>query len=178
MRKLGPAYVYFIQCRGDRGPIKVGFAKNVEPRLLNHQIGNPYDLTVRAQVWVDEPDAVENSIHIHFAAVRIRGEWFAHTQEMESLIRRVNEYEQARQLSLITITPPPLMLREFTIDPFAEPLYRDFSLSAEGQELLGQWQRARAEAYNDNGPPAAAHSSKKKTVPMGFFEWRGKMRPL
>lgn len=65
--------VYFIQA-GAAGPIKIGFARDVARRLGNMRVANASPLVLRAQMPGDVGD--ERALHIRFAAIRIRGEWF------------------------------------------------------------------------------------------------------
>ena len=71
--------VYFIQCRDKNGPIKIGLAMDVEKRLAQLQVGNPYKLKVIASFYVDskiKAQQIEKSLHKKFMKHSIRGEWF------------------------------------------------------------------------------------------------------
>ena len=71
-------YLYLIRC-GSRGPIKIGVAKNVENRMADLQIGNPYKLDLLAKIQCGSKAKaydLENRLHRVYARKRIRGEWF------------------------------------------------------------------------------------------------------
>ena len=72
-------FVYFIRSVKRGGPIKIGYAKNINERLLQLQTGNPLKLTVVAKIPVDtekEAQHMENWFHDRFRKKRLRGEWF------------------------------------------------------------------------------------------------------
>lgn len=75
--------VYFIQC-GDGGPVKIGKANDVEKRLTLLQIGSPYSLTLLGIMAGGRVD--ESELHRRFASSRMRGEWFAPTEELRAFI--------------------------------------------------------------------------------------------
>ena len=70
--------VYFIgeensgYCR-----IKIGVAKDIEKRRNNLQPGNPSAIRLIGWSNTEETFELERRLHHHFAATRVRGEWFA-----------------------------------------------------------------------------------------------------
>ena len=71
-------FVYFIRA-GNRGAIKIGWAKNVESRMAELQTGNAFKLNVLTAIPCDSKEhaiATEQRFHRFFAKQRIRGEWF------------------------------------------------------------------------------------------------------
>lgn len=66
--------VYFIQA-GPNGPIKVGFAENVQARLSKIRADNPAECALIGLIEGDEE--AEQSLHRQLSAHRLRGEWFA-----------------------------------------------------------------------------------------------------
>ena len=67
--------VYFIQAKNDAdSPIKIGFSKDAEARLIELQVGYPEELCILATVDCDPED--EASFHEMFGHLRLRGEWF------------------------------------------------------------------------------------------------------
>lgn len=76
VRREKPASVYFIQCNGPDGPIKIGQAKFIDKRLSELQIGCPYELALIGHAMVDDASLVEGRLHDAFREHRIRGEWF------------------------------------------------------------------------------------------------------
>ena len=73
-------YVYFIQQKLTKSkPVKIGVAHNVERRLSELQVGNPYELSVVAKLGpFSEVQAqeTEQRLHRQCSKFRIRGEWF------------------------------------------------------------------------------------------------------
>lgn len=86
------AWVYFIS--EEDGPIKIGYARRVGDRLRGSQTGNPRPLRLVGAVFVDEGKYVmrgdlptnakrmEKDLHVRFASLRIRGEWFLPGDEL------------------------------------------------------------------------------------------------
>lgn len=71
-------FVYMIRA-GEKGPIKIGKAENVERRLAELQTANYEELKIIAIIPCGSTKAaeyVERGIHKRFARSRIRGEWF------------------------------------------------------------------------------------------------------
>lgn len=90
---LGSAktYVYFAQCNGSRGPIKIGTATDVERRIAELAVGNPYGIKLLLAICA--PAGIEKELHYHFGWARIRGEWFEATDRLLDLIDRLKERE-------------------------------------------------------------------------------------
>jgi hypothetical protein len=74
--------IYFAQA-GEGGPVKIGYAHEdgVISRLGNLQLGNHVRLTL-LRVLAGDFDT-EWAVHQRFAHLRMHGEWFAYTPEME-----------------------------------------------------------------------------------------------
>jgi len=79
-------HVYFIG-KLDRGPIKIGFAKNLTRRLWMLQRETGADVRVLAK----RPGGrdLEGAYHLQFETARIGLEWFARTPEIEAEIKRL-----------------------------------------------------------------------------------------
>jgi hypothetical protein len=82
------AYVYFIQAGGDRGPVKIGYSRDVRKRLETLSTGSPQVLALLGAIacgpgaCFDAPTA-ERMLHHRFSALRIDGsEWFRWSQEL------------------------------------------------------------------------------------------------
>lgn len=73
-------FVYFVQ-QGDRGPVKIGVAKDPLDRMAALQTGNPTELHLR-QVVPGQRD-LESKLHYRFREARIRGEWFGDDPELD-----------------------------------------------------------------------------------------------
>ncbi len=73
MFKKVTGYIYFIQM--DRiGPVKIGFTKNIEKRLVSLQTACPYPLNLLC-IFPGNED-METDIHSCFKEMRMEGEWF------------------------------------------------------------------------------------------------------
>jgi hypothetical protein len=82
--------VYFIQ-QGDTGPIKIGYTETLDSlsgRMSGLQTGNPHKLWCLATI--DGTIADEHALHDRFKESHIRGEWFAHSQELIYYIRSLS----------------------------------------------------------------------------------------
>lgn len=80
--------VYFIQCNGSDGPIKIGYARRVRARLSAIQTGSPHPMTLLASFPANDGPTVERGLHYRFAALHISGEWF---RSDPSLLRFIHE---------------------------------------------------------------------------------------
>lgn len=80
------AKCYFIG--GDSGPVKIGYSVDVKGRLAALQLASPVRLQVLA--LANGGAAREAAYHAQFAHVRLHGEWFERTVEIEREIGRLN----------------------------------------------------------------------------------------
>lgn len=81
-----PGSVYFVRCETPRcrncghepeRSIKVGFTSDVEKRVAELQIGNPFELALVHSFESADPRGTERILHdVCFDPVRVRGEWF------------------------------------------------------------------------------------------------------
>lgn len=79
--------VYFIRCgKKDKDPVKIGMTSNVQKRLIELQIANPYELELlftlpcESELHADKLETfIHNQINSHY---HFRGEWYD--------IRRIN----------------------------------------------------------------------------------------
>lgn len=78
--------IYFIQCGGRRGPVKIGFtAKDAaNARLIEMQTSTPYSLKVLGEMEGKQSD--EKRIHAIFKNSRIGGEWFKYSDALYNFI--------------------------------------------------------------------------------------------
>jgi hypothetical protein len=65
------------------GPVKIGWAKNVEERVCALQVGNPNWLWVRTVLFL--PPIYEDRLHEAFRSHHMRGEWFAPDDQLDAL---------------------------------------------------------------------------------------------
>lgn len=79
-------WVYFIQAKTG-GPVKIGWAVNVDERLATLQTGNPATLHVLGVCAGDV--ALEAEIHRRLAEHRIRGEWFHPVKQVFAVMLEV-----------------------------------------------------------------------------------------
>ena len=73
------AYVYFIRCGINHGPIKIGVSKDPVTRLSIIQVSNYEKMfLIGCTEWPDREIAFweENRLHKEYRRHRIRGEWF------------------------------------------------------------------------------------------------------
>lgn len=83
--------VYFVQTKDEFGPIKIGHAVQINDRMIDIQIHQPWEL--RFLLRVDGSRARERDLHCQFRAHWMRGEWFAPHEELLAFIRE----ESAKQ---------------------------------------------------------------------------------
>jgi len=72
-------WLYFIQA-GENGPIKIGVSEKPFVRLESLQTAHFEQLRLIGFAWAKLAD--ERALHEHFAAHRIRGEWFTPAAEI------------------------------------------------------------------------------------------------
>ena len=84
--------VYFIQA-GENGPIKIGIAKHPGRRLIALQSARNESLRLLAHMPGDM--ATEWSLHMKFAAHRIKGEWFAPSDEIMAEVAVALTFDQS-----------------------------------------------------------------------------------
>jgi len=68
-------YIYFLHDR-TTGTVKIGTSTQPEQRLKNLQATIPLDLAPLRIVPVTDGYMVEHALHVKFAPLRVRGEWF------------------------------------------------------------------------------------------------------
>jgi len=82
--------IYFVESP-DGTAIKIGKAADVPNRLSMLQTGNHERLKLLAVLnW---PDAYEQALHLQWAHLRVRGEWFRATWELRHFIAGEVGYE-------------------------------------------------------------------------------------
>ena len=70
--------LYLIECHGY---VKIGVAYNVERRLVDLSIGNPFELKILAAYAFNNAQVVEQALHQRFEPSLVRGEWFSFTEQ-------------------------------------------------------------------------------------------------
>lgn len=88
-RHRGDGSIYFIQ-QGDNGPIKIGYTTDLLSRMDTLQTGSPYklNLVLCFQGFV----TTERELHAKFRKDRMRGEWFAPSEELMTFIEEKREW--------------------------------------------------------------------------------------
>lgn len=83
--------IYFIQSGepADRGPIKVGIAKDPAKRMRDLQIGNPERLRLLGFSDLEVDGFQEGLLHLELAEHRLSGEWFRPHRDLYDVIDRV-----------------------------------------------------------------------------------------
>ena len=74
-------YIYFLHDR-TTGTVKIGTSNSPELRLKALQATAPLDLVPIRYVRVKNGYEVEHLLHMKFASLRVRGEWFRATPEL------------------------------------------------------------------------------------------------
>lgn len=74
--------VYFIRDEST-GAVKIGYARDVERRRRSLQTGLPGKITTLRVL--DGDLATESWLHVRFAHLHLRGEWFRYSDEMLSI---------------------------------------------------------------------------------------------
>ena len=103
MSSTATGYVYFVRCQHY---VKVGYAKDVERRIAELQIGNPYKLEVVATV--QGTPSLERAFHKALRRKYVRGEWFELDSEVQHLIAQILVGAEAKsflQISDLAGTP-------------------------------------------------------------------------
>lgn len=81
-RAINGECVYFIG--GERGPVKIGTAIDVNKRLAALQTAHPFPLKVLTSISGGRE--LEAYFHVRFGAHRIGGEWFTRCDEIDAEI--------------------------------------------------------------------------------------------
>src|SRR5688572_7253664 len=79
------SWVYFIRQVGG-GPVKIGFTGDPEIRLEALQTASPHRLEIIGVIRGGA--ALEEALHLGFAACRMAGEWFQEAAELLDYINR------------------------------------------------------------------------------------------
>jgi len=81
----GKVDIYFIRA-ATGGPIKIGYAKNLDARLATLQTGCPVRLEVIFSARCNR--IVERAMHDFFKEDRLHGEWFDPSEKLMAMIAR------------------------------------------------------------------------------------------
>lgn len=86
----GPA-VYFILCDSPIRHVKIGHTRSISQRLSNLQAASPFDLTLQAFCYCDNPEEIERQQHERWSRLRRRGEWFFAAPELLAFVAELGE---------------------------------------------------------------------------------------
>lgn len=98
-------YIYFLRCGANGGPIKIGYAKNVDKRIQELQVGSPFSLNLLFVIPVEGKSnarRVEAWFHDRYKSKHIRGEWFKSNLNLNNAAKDVEaalcskDYDQIR----------------------------------------------------------------------------------
>ena len=84
-------WIYFIEYH-EFGPVKIGYATNIDKRLIGLQTACPYELKVL--LGIPGGYECETALHMHFYDERMHGEWFSQTRKIKRLIRKLSQFER------------------------------------------------------------------------------------
>jgi len=84
-----PGHVYLLLA--DNGLYKIGWAANVDNRILQLEPKLPYDLELIHSIKTDRPRTLERELHGKFADKRVRGEWFKLDTEDVAYIKGIED---------------------------------------------------------------------------------------
>ena len=75
--RAGFLYVVFLTDSAGKRFYKIGMAAAFTPRFQAHQCASPFKIHVACAYYTADMRAEERALHQQFGAQRIRGEWFA-----------------------------------------------------------------------------------------------------
>lgn len=78
-----PQWVYVIRCEGFA---KIGIAADPDKRLIELQVGNPFDLVLALKLRSDNARRDERILHKLLRPHHHRGEWFKVTEAFDALL--------------------------------------------------------------------------------------------
>ena len=98
-------FVYFVRCQ-DR--VKIGYSEDPVKRLSKINTDAPYPCDLVGYVSVD--DFPERELHERFAGLRVHGEWFAPSPDLEAFV--VSLVGRCFQPRAWTLEPCPRTYKE------------------------------------------------------------------
>lgn len=93
-QKRGASWVYFVQCQDDNGYIKIGYTRDLARRLVDIQMGCPYEIVLLAEIRTSEPSLFEATLHERFGQLSVRGEWFRPAPDLLEMINSLPSRSQ------------------------------------------------------------------------------------
>jgi hypothetical protein len=86
--KRGPGHVYFMRPVGMAGPVKIGFSRQCDERLIALSIWSPFPLEIAAKV--PGTLALEGQFHSYLLADHSHCEWFHPTTKVLETVAAVS----------------------------------------------------------------------------------------
>jgi len=95
-RKAGVRYVYFVRCL-TLGHVKIGSSTTPYVRFLNIKTACPDEVELLGVIADAGKPSLEGMLHRRFHALRLRGEWFAGSDELLAFIAEHAEPARAER---------------------------------------------------------------------------------
>jgi hypothetical protein len=92
-------YIYFMRATSGEGPIKIGCSDKPRRRLIGCTIWSPVPLSIIAQT--EGGFFHERAIHDKFASLRLHGEWFTASDELEAFVAAITAGSSLEQLGIV-----------------------------------------------------------------------------
>ncbi|MBI9033412.1 MAG: GIY-YIG nuclease family protein [Bacteroidales bacterium] len=84
-------YIYFLNPENEKGPIKIGRARNIKQRINQLQTSLPYDLKLIGYIETSNYIELENDIHEKYKNKNLKREWFdLNLDEVKCIIDKYN----------------------------------------------------------------------------------------
>jgi len=158
-------YIYFLHDRQSNA-IKIGTSKDPKKRCQLLQVASPSQLIHIRSVPVEDGPGVEHLLHVQFAGLRIRGEWFKVTDDLlafaESGQLPEPDPEQVKQRKNRPRKPQG-RLSLLELEEKAEVSARTLRYYISQGVLHGPWERG-SKAYYDQSHVEQVEEIKKKKL--------------
>jgi hypothetical protein len=113
--------VYFVQAE-TLGLIKIGVANQASRRFVSLQADSPDPLRLLGIMTCENHGALEFTLHLRFAHLRVRGEWFRPDPELLAFIEENVIDEDERQWRYMCETVAAIAREKPRTTPNAKPL--------------------------------------------------------
>lgn len=85
-------YIYVIECKSENPIYKVGYAYNVNKRLIDLQVGCPYPLEIIKVIRSFDAPRTEAELHQALDEYRVVGEWFK--APLDVILSKLDKYSE------------------------------------------------------------------------------------
>ncbi len=146
-------YIYFIKAVS-LNRVKIGMTENIHQRIINLKANSPDELELLKVVRTNSTYPTDHAIHALFSHLRVRGEWFSLTSEMQNFIEQLetNVSETKRTALYYERRISELQLH---ITELQQRLFKNKQLIHQLTRELGQVQRQYRDLQNQ--PPTTLH---------------------